>query len=338
MTTASRTDLPRFVQIEPVGQCNLSCRMCPVQFRTDGGPGKPPAFMGYDAFCRIIDQFTGLRELHLQGLGEPLMHPRFFDMVSYAARLGIDVSTNTNLTLLSEKRTDECVRSGLKCMHVSLDGASAETYQYIRVRAKFDRVLRNIRRLTEVKARLKSTLPEVCLVAVAMRRNLHELPELVRLARELQVDTLSVQHLCHDFGEADLPAKYRPMRAFVSDETLLNEDPQRIAQYFGEAREVAAQLKVSLRLPGVRPRPLHAGSNGRSRCDWPWRGAYLSFAGDAMPCCMVSTPDRINFGNVAEDGVAAVWNNPAYEAFRDKLASGDPPDICRSCSVYAGTF
>jgi PAS domain S-box-containing protein len=26
--------------------------------------------------------------------------------------------------------------------------------------------------------------------------------------------------------------------------------------------------------------------------DWPWRGAYLSYDGQAVPCCMVSTPDR----------------------------------------------
>src|SRR5437763_2523158 len=28
--------LPHFLQIEPVGQCNLRCQMCPVQFRGDG--------------------------------------------------------------------------------------------------------------------------------------------------------------------------------------------------------------------------------------------------------------------------------------------------------------
>jgi radical SAM protein with 4Fe4S-binding SPASM domain len=53
---------------------------------------------------------------------------------------------------------------------------------------------------------------------------------------------------------------------------------------------------------------------------------------------MVATPDRINFGNMKEEGVAAVWNNSAYTAFREKLASPDPPEICRSCSVYTGTF
>ena len=41
--TETALPLPRFLQIEPVGQCNLRCRMCPIQFRTDGSPGGPPA-------------------------------------------------------------------------------------------------------------------------------------------------------------------------------------------------------------------------------------------------------------------------------------------------------
>src|SRR5947209_1568885 len=96
--------LPSYVQIEPVGQCNLRCQMCSIQFRQDGPPYGPPAFMEFGTFMRVIDQFVTLQELHLQGLGEPMMHPRFFDMVEYARGKGIKVSTNSNLTLLNAKR------------------------------------------------------------------------------------------------------------------------------------------------------------------------------------------------------------------------------------------
>src|ERR671935_2445956 len=95
--------LPGYIQIEPVGQCNLRCQMCPIQFRKDGPPYGPPAFMEFETFTRIIDQFPTLRELHLQGLGEPMMHPRFFDMVAYAAAQGVRVSTNSNMTLLNAR-------------------------------------------------------------------------------------------------------------------------------------------------------------------------------------------------------------------------------------------
>ena len=57
-----------------------------------------------------------------------------------------------------------------------------------------------------------------------------------------------------------------------------------------------------------------------------------------MPCCMVSTPDRANLGNMAEQGVAAGWDGEAFEAFRARLASDNPPDVCQSCSLYHGTF
>ena len=332
------TELPRFIQIEPVGQCNLRCRMCPIQFRDEGAPGQPRAFMDFEVYTRLIDQFPQAEELQLQGLGEPLLHPRFFDIVRHAAERGIRVSTNTNMTVMSEAGAEQCVRSGLRILHVSLDGASAATYQAIRLRARFERVLRNLRRLMQARERLDSAWPEVRLVAVVMRRNLDELPDLVRLAHAEGIATFSVQHLCHDFGEASLPQRYRPMRAFVEDQTLLNDDQERIERCFSQARDIAQELGVALRLPNVRPRQHAPGTSGRKRCDWPWSGAYISYDGKAMPCCMVATPDRIHFGDMAQNGVAPVWNNGEYEAFRAQLASPAPPDVCRSCAVYAGTF
>ena len=101
---------------------------------------------------------------------------------------------------------------------------------------------------------------------------------------------------------------------------------------------MASELGVELRLPRIRPRLHPPGTSGPERCNWPWRGAYVSYQGLAMPCCMVATPDRINFGDMTERGVEAVWSGPAYQAFRDALSSESPPEVCRSCSVYSGTF
>src|SRR3954469_7753986 len=157
-------NLPRFLQVEPVGQCNLRCQMCPIQFRRDGPPYGPPAFMHFDTFKRTIDEFEGLRDLHLQGLGEPMMHPRFFDMVGYATGKGIAVSTNSNLTLLNAERAERCVTSRLDWLHVSIDGASAEMYERIRVRSRLEKVLRGLKLLREARRRLGSERPHLRLV------------------------------------------------------------------------------------------------------------------------------------------------------------------------------
>ena len=330
--------LPRHVQIEPVGQCNLRCRMCPIEFRSESRPGHPPAFIDVDVYERLVDQFGVIDELHLQGLGEPLMHPRFFDLVAYAARRGIRVSTNTNMTLMTDARAARCVSSGLHALHVSIDAAHAEVYEAIRQQASFVKVMRNLRRIMSARRIAASPLPHVHLVVVVMRANLLELPDLVRLASAEGVESLSVQHLCHDFGEAGLPEQYKPMRAFIDDQTLLREDRARIAAVFDETRREAARLAVELRLPNLTPRRHAPDVPGRERCDWPWRSAYVAYDGRAMPCCMVATPDRASFGNMAREGVAAVWNNAGYSAFRAALSSARPPEICSSCAVYRGTF
>lgn len=338
--TVQRDDvmLPAFVQIEPVGQCNLRCEMCSIRLRRAGPPFGPPAFMRLSAFKKIIDELEGVEKIHLQGLGEPLLHPSIFEMVSYAVRRGIGVTTNSNMTVLDPERAEECVRSGLSWIRISIDGATPKTYEGIRKGSRLRLVLQNIELLQATKERLNSPIPGLFLVMVAMRRNIHELNDIIRLARRFSIRQVFVQHLCHDFTEEPLSSRYRLMREFVEAETLLNQDPRRIEQLFREARLLADELSIELRLPRLAVRSYPPGTAGRFRCSWPWESAYISYDGRAMPCCMVSTPDRVNFGNVAARGVRPVWNSEAYRAFRARLDSDDPPPICRSCSLYQGIF
>jgi MoaA/NifB/PqqE/SkfB family radical SAM enzyme len=328
--------LPRFIQIEPVGRCNLRCQMCAIQFRDDAQPHRPAAFIDEAVFRRLIEQFGPLEELQLQGLGEPMMHPRFFEMVRFAAARGIRVSTNSNLTLLTPARARLCVESGLSTLHVSIDGARAETYESIRVGAGLRKVLRNLDRLIEAKRCAASATPAVRIVMVLMRRNLPELPAIVELAAAHGVNEVFVQRLCHDFTEGSLPERYVSMREFVEQERLRPEDAAEMEATYALARTAAERLGVEVRLP---PTTAHIDATSElPRCRWPWDGAYLSYRGEAMPCCMVSTPDRIQFGNMASDGVEAVWANAPYQAFRKALASDAPPDICRGCAVYRREF
>jgi radical SAM protein with 4Fe4S-binding SPASM domain len=309
--------------------------MCPIQFRRDGPPHGPLAFMPFDTFTRLIEQFPTLRELHLQGLGEPTMHPRFFDMVAFAAARGIRVSTNSNLTLWSERRARQCVESGLAELSVSLDAADPVIFERIRRGAHFAKVLRNLRRVMAARAAARSSM-DVRIVMVLMKQNLDDLPNLVRLAAAEGVTQVFVQHLCHDFEEHTLPSDYKPIRSFIHDEMLDRVATTRVEEAFARARAAAQERGVRLRLPRLSAQP--APRPSPPRCDWPWRGSYISYRGDAMPCCMVSTPDRMSFGNMAADGVQAVWHNAAYRTFREQLASTAAPAICRSCSLYRGIF
>ncbi len=333
-----RPPLPLEVQIEPVGQCNLRCVMCLIRFRRDGPPFGSSAFMRMGLFTQLVDQFPAAASLHLQGLGEPLLHPRIFEMVAYAVRRGMSVTTNSNLLLLDRERAEACVRSGLAWIRVSIDGASAETYEAIRSGARLGVVLEHVRLLQRAKERLASDLPRVFLVMVAMNRNIRELPAIIRLAHDYGMEQVFVQHLCNDFSDGKGTCEEPLMAEFMERESLRKQDPQWIEDRFREAEDVAAKLKIELRLPQSRPLSETGGDPARKRCDWPWRAAYITYTGTAMPCCMIALPDRINLGSMDREGVLAVWHGERYRRFRRKLGSNTPPGVCRTCSIYRGSF
>ncbi len=327
--------LPGFAQIEPVGRCNLACPMCAVTARDDGASDDGARLMPYERFLHILDGLPGLTTLHLQGLGEPLLHPRFFDMVAHASVRGIRVSTNTNLTLLTPTRAQRCVDSGLTQISVSIDAADPGIYARIRVGATLAKVRRNLDRLQRACAAASGARPEVRIVMVLMRRNLGQLVPMVRLAHEHGIGELFVQRLSHDLGEPSLPARYIPIRTTVEREQLQASDRAAAEACFSEARDVAARLQVAVRLPRLdtTPRP------DAPSCDWPERGAYIAWNGAALPCCMVSTPDRATLGRVDEhSSFASLWTGDDYRNFRNRLAGSTPPEVCAACSVYRGTF
>jgi radical SAM protein with 4Fe4S-binding SPASM domain len=137
-----------------------------------------------------------------------------------------------------------------------------------------------------------------------------------------------------------------------------------------EARALAGELGLDVRLPRVADVAGRAGEADRETadrlsgpspdasgqdagagpsttegqaldelpCDWPWRSAYVRHDGKVQPCCMLMGGDRAILGDVQAGGFAAVWGGSDYEAFRDGLATGAPPSVCRGCSMYRGVF
>ena len=327
--------LPRHLQLEVTSACNLSCAMCLVSYRPP--VNRSEGAMPLELFRRLLDGAPGLRRLTLQGLGEPLLQPHLVDMVRYAKERGIEVGFNSNAMLLNRARAEALVASGLDWLHVSLDGATPETYEGIRSGARFDQVAGNLRGLREVKAAAGAAHPWVRVVFVAMRRNLHELPELVRLVAGWGIDELHVQGLSHSFDDTDPGGSYAAIRAFASTEALETADREEVADVFGRARHEARRSGVRLRLPTPDAEPPRR-KPGRPGCSWPWDAAYVTSAGTVQPCCMVMGDDRISMGSLDEADLAEIWRGDAYAEFRAALLTDSPPAVCAGCSLYRGTF
>jgi radical SAM protein with 4Fe4S-binding SPASM domain len=328
-------ELPREIQLEVTGACNLACTMCLVSYRPKIGKGR--GALDFDLFRRIVDGLPRLERLTLQGLGEPLLAPRLVEMVAYAAGRGIAVGFNTNAQLLTPERSHRLVEAGVAWMHVSVDGATAATYEGIRSGARFALLEGHVPALTAAAQRRADGGPEICVVFVAMRRNIRELPDVVRLAARWGVPSVRVQNLSHSFDDTDPSGSYAEIRRYAADEALFTDRDLGLARAaFDEARGAAEELGLTLRLPHLDARP--APPPHRRGCDWPWTSAYVTHTGDVQPCCMVMGSERATMGRVSDRSFPEVWQGPAYREFRSRLEGGDPPDVCRGCSLYRGVF
>jgi radical SAM protein with 4Fe4S-binding SPASM domain len=326
--------LPRELQVEVTAACNLRCQMCLVRYRP--ALDRHEASLDFERFRALVDALPGLERVTLQGLGEPLMAPDLFAMLAYGRARGIRMGFNTNATLLTGAMAERLLDAVPDWLCVSIDGATAATYESIRDGARFDRVARNVRRFVALMRARGAVKPDLSIVAVVMRRNVHELPALVRLAADWNVPALRVQNLSHSFSDCDPAGAYREIRDFAAAEALWQAPDPAADAVFAEARALAGELGVALRLPELEPGA--APEPGAPGCDWPWRSAYVRHDGGVQPCCMLMGGDRAILGDLGASSFDQIWQSPGYEAFRAALMTSNPPDVCRGCSMYRGVF
>jgi len=288
----------------------------------------------------LLDALPGLQRLTLQGLGEPLLAPDLLAMVRAARRRGVAVGFNTNGSLLTPARARALIEAGLSWLRVSLDGATADTLHAIRDGAHFDRIVANLRGLTELQRRLEVDHPDVAVVVVAMRRNVGELADIVELAADCGVGAVRIQNLSHGFDDCDPAGRYAAIRRFAAEQALWGPALEaRAREAFDAAREAARRRGVELRLPeaaGERFDPLDGHG---AACDRPWNEAYVTHDGTVQPCCMVMGADRLSLGSLEEASFAEIWHGSDYQRFRaGLLPGGTPHEACQGCSVYRHRF
>ncbi len=129
------------------------------------------------------------------GLGEPLLHLRFLDMVRLAKEGGLRVEVTTNALLLDEEMAAGLLDAGLDQLVVSIDGASAEAFGRVRPGASLGKVVENVRRLHDRRGPNYGPGMRIGIEFVAMRSNVRELPGLNRLAAQLGATFIIVSNV-----------------------------------------------------------------------------------------------------------------------------------------------
>jgi sulfatase maturation enzyme AslB (radical SAM superfamily) len=136
--------IPKRIVIETVFGCNAACGMCVINHPTSRTKG----IMPMDKFKHLIDRLAEHRAavdmLDLFGLGEPLIDPFLVERVRYVKAAGFrNTSISTNAHLLSAEKATALLEAGLDTVIYSIDGFSKEAHEAVRVRTKYERVIKN---------------------------------------------------------------------------------------------------------------------------------------------------------------------------------------------------
>jgi len=323
--TRGKVPLPSSAIIETTTRCNLKCIMCA---RVDGA--HPGDDLPYEAFERCMDSLIPhLSRIDLNGHGETFLNKNFMRIFEQAKKNGAHAAITTNATLIDEDTADSLVRLGMDEMVISIDAVSPELFEAIRKGARLRKILENIDRINLYKEKYQSDKPDIDVQMVAMKMNIHELPALVRLAKErVRARSVSV-----------IPLKeYPPVEG-----QSLHRFPELAREYIPEARRIAEEIGITLTVspvleallvdeqvveeqaPEVTPEP-HA-TKTYMNCDDAWKFAFVDCAGRVRPCCGT---DRV-MGDLGKDTFPHIWYGDEYVRFRTQLLSGEPPPECQRC-------
>lgn len=299
---------PHSLQIEITTQCNLSCRVCPRHTFKDFNPDQ---LMSYNLYEKIINESAQhMHTVYLWGVGEPLLHPRFFEMVSLAKSHNLKVIFTTNGTLLNKHNINQIIKHQIDDIIFSVDGTKSLKSTRGVTLHKLSIKINNLR---IEKIQQKSTLPHTHINFILMKQNKDEIPDFLQWASSLKIPDIKFQNLL-TWDEYTTTQS----RIFDNDtnitlpSTSLTPDPKCTQPFIGS--------------PNIR------------------------VDGKVTPCCFLAYPldtyfirnngqikqkkthfEPLIMGDVNNDNILTIWNNDAYTKLRKSFTSKNtlhPCDIC----------
>ncbi len=304
-------------QIEVTSRCTLRCVMCP---RTALADQWPVLDLSWEAFQRIARAFGHTKHVHLQGWGEPLLHPRLFEMIAAAKAAGCRVGFTTNGMLLDAAAAKELLRLELDLMAVSIAGSTRDTHESIRVGSDLAEILWHLGWFLNLRQGRRSGKPKVEVFFLMTTTNVGQLPRVAEMAASLGVDELVATNL-----DYVVTPEHDALRVFGRP-----EHRSRFLRVIGEAREQARQAGLAFRAYPIDVEEVAVCEANPLRnlfvsCDgWVSPCTYLGLPGrEDVPRCVGGQPTmvpRIRFGNVMDQDVLDIWDSPNYRAFRRSFA------------------
>lgn len=300
----------REINLQVTNRCNLRCIHCSV----DSGRLKLPE-LSFNEIVKVLDDAMEFRpeEMHITG-GEPLLREDVFDIIHEGKARNFFIQLQTNGTVLTQFNLDRVLDCEANRLVISVDGADAAMHNSIRGWDNaFQKTLDTIRTL------LASGI-SVRVNTVVMKRNMHQMPELMRTMIELGVDVHTFFYFSPVGRGRNIPSEWIGPEEWGRFVSMLKGHYDSLPP---------SKTRVTVERSSY-------GSEDQARMGSECRAynrdlAYIRSDGNVYPCIFfVLSP--YSLGNVRQQPFNSIWKNSKTWEIFDKLPDENP---CAGCKLLA---
>ena len=315
---------PTSVQVLPSGVCNAHCIFCPIhsgrvpdEIKRVHAPRLIPGkkFLDVPLYKTFIDDLATLgltRNILFTGLGDPLVHPQFLEMLQYARHALPDCSLTvvTNGIKLKEMGKD-IMASGINELSVSLNAGTRETWATLVQNGharQFDEIINTLRNLGQMK---REGLQKLTITSVINKFNCDEPDALLEIAKDTQANTLGfIRIMKFAFGD----------HATNSDLLCTPDQFSRFLDTINRLKQICVTPEIILYGTGPDDGSLDTStSNSIHPCYAGWTFTVLFPDGLIYPCCNCD----LVMGSLETTRFQDIWHSKTYETFR-KIGAQSP--------------
>jgi MoaA/NifB/PqqE/SkfB family radical SAM enzyme len=214
LTSESRTNygfgdrltenFPSQVMVDATEICNLACVHCPhpIFKKSEHYAGR---HLDPDLNHKMVEEVRTSGKgctnfIRYTSNGEPLVHPKIYDMLEDAVlNSGTFVTLTTNGTILNEQRVEKLLSSGLHLIDISIDAIKDETYSKIRVHGKLETTRANVVRLLKIRSEVKADT-KIIISFVEQSQNTGEAEDFKKFWHDQGADKVIIRRLHSSAG------------------------------------------------------------------------------------------------------------------------------------------
>ena len=324
-----------YLSFAPIYQCNFRCSYC---FGEYGYKYKGKIRQYNDEtiidmlnyfFFTAYPNYQQYRIDFVSG-GEPLIYNNIVQLIKLITQNGMKASLNTNGWFLTQDMFKKLIDAGLLIVNLSIDYPTTEKHDELRgLPGLFKKATEQIKRCKETGIPFKLNVR-----MVLSKHNYKEISEMIKLARELNADMLSIDMIeadsknklfllnkdeIIDFKENYVPMIVEQVKNLNIKENLKEFNIQQLKDMFNTNFNPIQNFENGLYWPD---------EHIKKKCDIP--SSFMIIEGDGMvlPCNAVEyNRDKI-IGNILDTDIIKLWNSNEWNEFRKNKM-----DFCRECPM-----